>query len=225
MIHLESILEDLKEDLLNIANMAKAQLELSREAIYNNSNKKEMVKEIVAKDKLIDAYELKINKDCENILALHTPVAIDLRFVLASIKINSNLERIGDHAVGIAKLLVDFEDEFEKNLLDNFKVSEMYAEAIAMVDSIIVALANNDTSLAREIFKKDDFLNDNYKKAAKNAIKILQAEPQKAEAIINLLSIIRKIERVGDLTKNLGMEIIFHIEAKVLRHAKKGKKT
>ncbi|HYG40251.1 MAG TPA: phosphate signaling complex protein PhoU, partial [Cytophagales bacterium] len=186
---------------------------------------KEMVKEIVAKDKLIDAYELKINKDCENILALHTPVAIDLRFVLASIKINSNLERIGDHAVGIAKLLVDFEDEFEKNLLDNFKVSEMYAEAIAMVDSIIVALANNDTSLAREIFKKDDFLNDNYKKAAKNAIKILQAEPQKAEAIINLLSIIRKIERVGDLTKNLGMEIIFHIEAKVLRHAKKGKKT
>lgn len=224
-MHIEAVLEDLKGDLLNIANMAKDQLERSKEAIYNKENKKAIVKEIVASDKLIDAYELKINKDCENILALHNPVAIDLRFVLASIKINSNLERIGDHAVGIAKLLVDFEDEFEQNLLDTFKVSEMFAEAIAMVDSIIVALENNDTTLAREIFKKDDFLNDNYKKATKNAIKILQTEPQKAEAIINLLTIIRKIERVGDLTKFLGMEIIFHIEAKVLRHGKKDKKS
>ena len=207
-----------------MADLVKGQLQSSREVVFSKGNKKEIVKRIANKDKLVDAYELKIDKDCENILALHNPVAVDLRFVLASMKMNHNLEKIGDHAVGVSKLLADSDTSYEEDLLQTFKINEMFDEALAMLDSIIVALTNNDTSLARQIFKKDDFLNENHKRAAKIGIDIIHKDSQKAEVIINLLSMIRKLERVGDLAKNLGMEIIFHVEAKVLRHKKKSKK-
>jgi phosphate transport system protein len=121
-------------------------------------------------------------------------------------------------------LFVESEEISDETLLSTFQVNEMFAEALSMLDSIINSLATNDTSLAREIFRRDDFINENHKRATSIGIEIIQKEPKKAATIINLLSIIRKIERVGDLAKNLGMEIIFHVEAKVLKHAKKDKK-
>lgn len=221
MSNLEIELDQLKQDLLEMTNLVKTQLEKSREAVVENDL--DLADEIIANDKRINGLELKIDKDCENILALYAPVAIDLRFILASLKINHDLERIGDHAEGIAKYVKDIGEQINPEDLKNFKVVEMYDKAITMLEDIHEALLNEDTKLARKIFKKDDFLNKKNKKATKYAIATIKASPEKAKVIIPLLSIIRKIERVGDLTKNLGEEIIFHIEAKVLKHKKKDK--
>ena len=222
MSNLELELEQLKQDLLEMTNMVKTQLEKSREAAINNDL--DLANEVIANDKRVNAIELKIDKDCENILALFAPVAIDLRFILASLKINHDLERIGDHAEGIARYVIDIGEKIDPEDYSTFKVAEMYDKAITMLEDVFEALSNDDTKLARKIFKKDDFLNKKNKKATKVAIKIIKENPDKAKVIIPLLSIIRKIERVGDLTKNLGEEIIFHIEAKVLKHKKKDKK-
>lgn len=221
MSNLEVELDQLKNDLLEMTNLVKTQLEKSRNVAVENDL--DLADEIIANDKRINGLELKIDKDCENILALYAPVAIDLRFILASLKINHDLERIGDHAEGIAKYLKDIGEKIDPELLKKFKIMEMYSKAITMLEDIHEALLNDDTKLARKIFKKDDFLNKKNKKATRYAITAIKENPEKAKVIIPLLSIIRKIERVGDLTKNLGEEIIFHIEAKVLKHKKKEK--
>lgn len=221
MSNLEVELEQLKQDLLEMTNLVKTQLEKSRQAAIENDL--DLADEVIANDKRVNGLELKIDKDCENILALYAPVAIDLRFILASLKINHDLERIGDHAEGIARYLKDIREAIDPEDLKGFFVIEMYNKAITMLEDIHEALMNDDTKLARKIFKKDDYLNKKNKKATKFAIASIKDNPEKAKVIIPLLSIIRKIERVGDLTKNLGEEIIFHIEAKVLKHKKKDK--
>ncbi|MDQ3536528.1 MAG: phosphate signaling complex protein PhoU [Bacteroidota bacterium] len=222
MSNLEVELEHLKQDLLEMTDLVKNQLEKSMIAVF--SNDLDLANQVIANDKRINGLELKIDKDCENILALYAPVAIDLRFVLASLKINHDLERIGDHAEGIARYVADFGEKIEEEILAEFKIAEMYGKAITMLEDINEALQNDDTKLARKIFKKDDYLDKRNKKATKNAVKLIEQFPEKAKIIIPLLSIVRKIDRVGDLTKNLGEEIIFHIEAKVLKHKKKEKK-
>jgi phosphate transport system protein len=222
MSNLEVELEHLKQDLLEMTDLVKNQLEKSMIAVF--SNDLDLANQVIANDKRINGLELKIDKDCENILALYSPVAIDLRFVLASLKINHDLERIGDHAEGIARYVADFGEKIEEEILTEFKIAEMYGKAITMLEDINEALQNDDTKLARKIFKKDDYLDKRNKKATKNAVKLIEQFPEKAKIIIPLLSIVRKIDRVGDLTKNLGEEIIFHIEAKVLKHKKKEKK-
>lgn len=221
MSNLEIELDQLKQDLLDMANLVKTQLEKSRDAAINNDQ--DLASEVIANDKRVNAIELKIDKDCENVLALYAPVAIDLRFILASLKINHDLERIGDHAEGIARYIIDIGEQIDPEDFENFQVIAMYNKAITMLENIHEALQNDDTKLARKIFKKDDFLNKKNRKATKYAIATIKQYPEKAKVIIPLLSIIRKIERVGDLTKNLGEEIIFHIEAKVLKHKKKDK--
>ncbi|MDQ3395086.1 MAG: phosphate signaling complex protein PhoU [Bacteroidota bacterium] len=222
MSNLEVELDHLKQGLLEMTELVKNQLEKSKSATFNYDL--DLANEVIANDKRVNAIELKLDKDCENILALYAPVAIDLRFVLASLKINHDLERIGDHAEGIARYVKDLDEKIEEEFLIEFKLAEMFGKAITMLEDIQEALQNDDTELARKIFKKDDFLNKKNKKATKNAINLINQAPEKAKIIIPLLSIIRKIERVGDLTKNLGEEIIFHIEAKVLKHKKKEKK-
>ena len=211
----------LKHDLLEMAFLVRVQLEKSREALLNYDT--DLASEVIANDKRVNVMELKIDKYCEHILALYSPVATDLRFVLASLKINHALERIGDHAEGIGWYVVETGKRIEQELIDRFMVVQMFDKAISMIENIYEALENEDTVLARKIFKKDDFLNKKNKKATKLAIKTIKESPEKTKMIIPLLSIVRKIERVGDLTKNMGEEIIFHIEAKVLKHKKKEK--
>lgn len=221
MSNLEAELEQLKQDLLEMTDLVKVQLEKSMVAAFNYDL--DLANEVIANDKRVNGIELKIDKDCEQILALYAPVAIDLRFVLASLKINHDLERIGDHAEGISRYVTDIGQPIEEEILAEFKLREMYEKAITMLEDIHEALQNDDTKLARKIFKKDDYLNKKNKKATKNAIKYIEQNPSKAKVVIPLLSIVRKIERVGDLTTNLGEEIIFHIEAKVMKHKKKEK--
>jgi phosphate transport system protein len=164
---------------------------------------------------------LKIDRDCENIFALFCPVAIDLRFLLAVLKINSNLERIGDIAEGIAKYIIDAEAPFTKELLDVTRILPMYEESVKMLEDTQEAFEKEDTILARSVFKKDDFLDDINRQAHKVLERYLKDHPEDTSQALWLLSIIRKLERVGDQAKNVAEEIIFYLEAKVLKHKNK----
>jgi len=195
------------------------QLEKSKEALELCD--KNLSNDIKANEKRVDAYELKIDMDCENILALFNPVAIDLRFVLAVLKINYNLERIGDYANSISSSIDELAEPYKKEFLQETRVLEMYDITLSMLKDALICFETEDNQLARTIFKRDNDLDKINKKSHVLIAELLSNQQADVAHSLNVLSIIRKLERVGDQAKNIAEEIIFHIEAKVLRHAKK----
>lgn len=176
--------------------------------------------EVLANEKRINALELTMDKDCENILALHNPVATDLRFVLAVLKITNDLERIGDNAKNIATFLTKNEKRLDQNSIQKFGIEKMYDVSISMLSCLGTALKNDDAELARKTFKEEDLLNKKNKSGPKIAASLIEADPKNAKFIVRLLSVVNKIERIGDLAINIAEEVVFHVEAKVLKHKK-----
>ncbi|HWB24004.1 MAG TPA: phosphate signaling complex protein PhoU [Chitinophagaceae bacterium] len=220
MTQLETEIQLLKDEVKNMWVLVNSQLAKARASLLNFD--KDLSREVILKEKRVNGSELKIDRDCENMFALYTPVAIDLRFLLAVLKINSNLERIGDIAEGIAKYVLSAQAPFTAELIEATRLADMYSDAMAMVEDSLRAFEHEDTGLARSVFKKDDALDVINKKANELVINYLDKYPRDLDAALYALSIIRKLERVGDQTKNIAEEIIFYLEAKVLKHSSKG---
>jgi phosphate transport system protein len=216
MTQLDTELQKLRTSLTDMWNLVISQLVNTSEAIDNGDC--DLVNEIKANEKRVDAFELKIDMDCENILALHTPVANDLRFVLAVLKINYNLERIGDYAHSIAKLTGV--TPFSKGNLKKTEVRKMFEVSIKMLTDALESFENEDIHKLQKIFKKDEKLDKSNRNANGRIAELIKKKPADIQNLLNLLTIIRRLERVGDQTKNIGEEIIFYIEARVLRHKK-----
>lgn len=216
MTHLDTELQQLKSEIIKMWNLVILQLKKTHEALV--AFDKDLAREVVSNERRVNAHELKIDRDCENIFALFNPVAVDLRFVLAALKINNNLERTGDIADGIAKFIISEADPFDEKLLVNAQLNEMYEEANDMLADVLRAYEQEDTRLARSVFKRDDLLDEINKKANSVIAEYIRNNPDKIEQGLYILSTIRKLERVGDQCKNLAEEIIFYIEAKVLKH-------
>jgi phosphate transport system protein len=220
---LDNEIQQLKLEVISMWEMVVSQLQKAEEALKKMD--RDLAREVILTEKRVNAFELKIDRDCEDILALFAPVAIDLRFILAVLKINMNLERTGDIAEGIAKFVVDISSDFDVRLLEITKVIEMYQQANEMIIDVMNAFDQEDTILARKVFKKDDLLDEINKNAAVVVADFIKDNPAKIESALYTLSTIRKLERVGDQVKNMAEEIIFYSEAKVLKHKPKNKKS
>lgn len=219
MTHLDIEIKKLKTDVTEMFGMALSQLEKSKEALV--SLDKDLARDVIVNEKRVNSFELKLDRDCENIIALFNPVAVDLRFVLACLKINSNLERIGDIADGIAKFALNIKLTPEKELLSKTRLIEMFDTANSMLKDTMTAFENEDTKLARSVFERDEFL-DEVNAAANTAVaEFIRSHQDRINQSLYALSTIRKLERVGDQCKNIAEEIIFYIEAKVLKHSLK----
>jgi phosphate transport system protein len=221
MTHLETELKLLKVDIIEMWDMVINQISKSKDALANFD--KDLARDIKLTEKRIDSYELKIDRDCENVLALYAPVAIDLRFVLAILKINYNLERIGDYANGIAKIIENLDKPFKTEHFKQTQVLEMFDISISIMTDALNAFEKDDTKLGRSVFKKDRDLDDINDKAPEAIYELIKKYPDYANHSLGLLSIIRKLERAGDHTQNIAEEFIFFIEAKVLKHRSKKK--
>ncbi len=219
MSHLAAELQRLKDEVFQLLQLVHSQIEKSKQAI--STSDRDLASHVVANDKRVNASELTIDRDCENILALYNPVAIDLRFVLACIKMNHSLERIGDNAEGLAMYVNSAPGPFPQDILDIFNIMPAFDRALEMFSLIMDAYRKEDPALARKVFNLDELLNQYNSAATKIAIEKIKSNPEKAEEILYIMGAMRKIERMGDLTKNMAEEIIFYIEAKVLRHIKK----
>lgn len=219
MTQLESNLKGLKESTVEMITLAKIQLQRSKTAFLEKNE--DLAEEIFLSEKHLNNFELKIDRDCENIFALHNPVASDLRLVIAILKVISDVERIGDHAEGIAGYVSQIDNEIDKKLLIKLRFNEMYEMSLKMLDMIEESFGNEDVNLARKVFKLDKSLNE-IKLAAPDVISdYLQTNPQVTKQALFLFSTIRKLERVGDLIKNIAEQLIFYTEAKVVRHRSK----
>lgn len=214
---IDSEILDLKKELLKMFFLVESQWEKGATAILNYDQ--DMAEEISSSENRINAQELKIDSDCENIIALHSPVAVDLRFILSSYKINHSLEHIADIAQSIAKYVADSDLAYNQEIINQTKVNEMLETFNSMMDCLIDAFENEDPKIARKVFKKDKVLNKINTEAHKIIVDNMNTYDN--GMLLFLLSSIRKIERAGDSLKKIGEEIIYHLEAKVLKHQKK----
>jgi phosphate transport system protein len=222
MTHLETELKQLKSDILEMWTHVINQLSKSSEVLKNFD--KELACEVIAGEKQVDAFELKINMDCENILALFNPLASDLRLVLAVMRMNYDLERIGDYAKSIVKTVVGSDKPFNEELLKKTQVPEMFDVAIGMLTIALESFESEEHKNIKKIFKNDVSLDQVNKNADEIIAKLIRKNPEEIINCLHLHSTIRKLERVGDQTKNIAEEIVFYIDAKVIRHKKKKEK-
>jgi len=200
-------------------SMCKSQLQKTKESFVTHDS--DLAEEVMRKESRINALDIKIEKDCERYLALYNPVASDLRFIMAVLKINAELERIADHSYNISKYVVDVDNKISAQLLEATQFEKMYDTVMSMMGNISDAYENKDVKCARKVFKKDKVLDEINLKS----FSVLRAEIKKDDSIIDqafiLFSVVKKLERVGDLIKNIAEEIIFYIDAEVLKHQRK----
>jgi len=216
MTHLDIELKNLRTDVVDMFQLVGSQLSKSKEALIRLD--KDLAREVLVNEKRVNAFELKIDRECENIIALFNPVAIDLRFVLACLKINSNIERIGDIAEAISQFVLNIRIEPDQKLLETTRMIEMFDTGILMMTEVLQAFETEDTSLARGVFQKDEIMDQINLNANQAVADFILANTDRINQSLYLLSSIRKLERLGDQCKNIAEEIIFYIEAKVLKH-------
>jgi len=216
MTQLEIEINELKTEVSNMWALVLSQLTKARNAIELFDQ--DLAREVVLREKRVNAYELKIDRDCENIFALYCPVAVDLRFLLAALKINNNLERIGDIADGIARYVVEVRKPFNQDVMESTQLLTMFQDSIEVMKDAKAAFESEDTTLARTIFEKDEVLNSYNMSANRILAECIRQDIDATFDAMTVLSIIRKLERVGDQCTNIAEEIIFYIEAKVLKH-------
>ena len=215
---IEIELANLKSSLVELSNMVLLQIDKAGNALNNCDL--ELVEEVMRYEKRVNGLEVNVEKACENILALYNPVAHDLRYVLSTLKINVNLERIGDYARSISKIIKNKATPFKPELLEMFEINKMFQTTHMMMLTVLESIENDQNSSLKGIFSQDDILNDIQDDAPSRITEYIKKHPDDILECLNLYVVVRKLERVGDHLKNIAEEIIFYKEAKILRHKK-----
>lgn len=219
MKHTEKELAVLKNEVTQMWHLVLSQLEKAKQAFL--ANDLELAREVISREKRVNTFELKIDSDCENYIALFTPVAIDLRLVLSLIKICGTLERIGDFAEGIARhVMNDNCSPVVKALKDELQLETMFDTVISMLTDSFVTLESENTKLSGKILMKDEKVDELYLNAIGVLAGHVSVHPENAACVLKTLLVIRKVERIGDHCSNIVEEIVFYIDAKVLKHKK-----
>jgi phosphate transport system protein len=208
------LLDDIKKDLIYLANEVENNIRQAVKALKKGDG--ELAKQIVDKDSEIDEMEVKIEKSFLELLALQQPVAIDLRFIVGGLKMNNDLERIGDHAVNIAKTVISCPS---MQRLDSVKkINLMKKISCSMLHDVVSAFIHQDAEEALEMRERDEELDVLYEEVVVLTKDILKKDPDKLDENFAIVRVARSLERVGDLATNIGEEVVFMKDAKIIRH-------
>jgi len=212
--HFRKELENIKKRILTLGSMVEDRLRLAIQAV--DQADAEIAQRIIKTDYEIDEMEVEIEEECLKVLALHQPVAVDLRFIIAVIKINNELERIGDQAVNIAQRVEVIANRPKPPFM--FDYSVMGEKTQRMLKMSLDALVNLDVDTSYKVIMMDDEV-DQIKKDAYDKIKqAIQDLPERVGYYINLLLISRHLERLADHATNVAEEVIYLVEGEIYRH-------
>jgi phosphate transport system protein len=219
-VHLEREIANLKKLLLTLGTMVEESLHDAVTAVSEGDSG--IAKRVVRGDNDIDQMEVQIEEECLKILALYQPVAVDLRFIVAVLKINNDLERIGDLAVNVAeraKVLAG-KPRIEHGLWNFY--DDMQQKARAMVKDSLDALVNLDVHLAQTVRDADDEVDAINRIAYDHAKKLLATKPDWIETLVPMVNVFRHLERVADQATNIAEDVIYMCEGKIVRHRPEG---
>ncbi|MDR0973273.1 MAG: phosphate signaling complex protein PhoU [Prevotellaceae bacterium] len=220
---IEAELQHLKKELGEMWTLVYNQLDRVGEAVLTNN--RELAEQVLVRESRVNAFELKIDSDIEDMIALYNPVGVDLRLVLAVSKINSNLERLGDFAEGIARFMRDCDMVvFDADLIHRLNLNEMIKEVLEMLYNAKQAMDEENIDMANSVFMKDNVVDEINAAAPHVLAQYIQKDPSSTLFCLNMISVFRKLERAGDHITNIAEEIVFYIDAKVLKHQGKAHK-
>lgn len=218
--HFEEAEEELKNRLLHMGGIAEEMIHLATQALLER--KDEPLKRIAENEEKTNELHIEIDDRCLKLIALHQPAAADLRFIMAAIKINSDLERIADQAVNVSEntaVLLKL-PQLEKKLLDIPRMAEL---AKGMVKDSLDAFVKKDVALARAVVNRDDE-EDQLKNAALHELmQVMQSDSSTIQSALGLILIARNIERIADHATNIAEDVIFMVLGKDIRHGAEDK--
>lgn len=213
---IEILLQAIKDSLMQMWNMIDEQIQRTEVALFNTD--KELAREIIVRERLINQMDNKILLMCENYLALNAPVATDLREILATLRINSNLERIGDYAKDIAMYVRDKKFKLEDAEMKKLKLKDLLLCLTRMDEINKMCFEKGNTKIIRDVFALDDQVDKINHDALEIVSQLIKADNSKIEDYIGLITAIKRLERIGDRLNNIAEETIFYLEANIVKH-------
>ncbi len=178
----------------------------------------EMAEKVVARDDEVDELELQIDEQCERVLALYHPVAQELRMLITAVKINTDLERIGDHCKNLAKNTRHVDRA--PDLLQSTHISDMTMHARAMLRNVQDAFFERDRVGAREVLAQDKQVDRLHEENFADLVRFGREHPDQMEAVAHLVTASKALERISDHAKNIAESVVFLVEGKDIRHRK-----
>lgn len=212
-VHMLRAIEDIKKEILSLGAMVEDRLKKAIFAIQTEDL--ELAQKVIDTDFEVDEKEIEVEEECLKILALYQPVATDLRFIVAVIKINNDLERIADYASNIAIRFRTSSQNPNKFKYDYTAMADLTAKMLKMS---LDALVRVDVDMAYEVRSMDADVNTMRNEAYDSMKKDIQKHPDMVSEIINMYLISRHLERIGDHTTNIAEEVIYLIEGEIIRH-------
>lgn len=213
-MHIAREIENLKKRLLALSAMVEESFE--RSVLALNRMDGTLARQVIGGDVVVDQTEVDIEEECLKVLALHQPVANDLRFIVSILKINNDLERIADLAVNIAERVIDLQ-QMERTP-PPFDFVTMSAKVHAMVKKGLDSLVNLDPHLAREVISLDDEVDQMHHETYGLVIEQIKQHPDRIHGLICYLVISRYLERIADQTTNIAEDTLYLVEGKIVRH-------
>jgi phosphate transport system protein len=214
MKHLDRALSQLSVDILTVGDKVEEALASAAQAYLGQ----DMVtaRAVIEGDKEVDAREVEVEEECLKILALHQPVAADLRYVVTALKVNNDLERIGDLSANIGHRTVSLASLGEMHAPTTLSV--MSRLSLEMVRKSLKALVDRDTKSAREVLEEDNRLDDLHRRTFSELMTLMASDSSAVTEATQHLSVSRCFERIGDLATNIAEDVIFLVDGDVVRH-------
>ena len=213
-VHLDREIDDLKRDLLSLCAIVGEQVQMAMRALLERDQ--ELAADVRQRDAEVDQREVEVEEECLKILALHQPVAVDLRFIVAALKINNDLERIGDLAVNVARKARALAARPPMPI--PFDLAGMSEKTQAMLHDSLDALVNLDAKLANEVCGRDDEIDGMKRDVRRQVEAMIAADPEQTRPLLRLLAASRNLERIADLATNIAEDVIYMVDGKIIRH-------
>src|SRR6266576_940696 len=212
--HFQEELEHLKTRLLEMGGLAEEQVRIAVKALVDRD--RETIERVLQADEPINKLHIEIDGRCFTLLALHQPMAVDLRAIVAAVKINTDLERVGDLAINIAEAAQRYVGHAPvKKLID---IPRMAAIAQRMLRDALDAFVRRDTELAQHVLNEDDALDALKTQIFRELLAYMLQDPATIEPALDLILVSRHLERIGDHATNIAEDVIFMVSAKDVRH-------
>lgn len=215
--HLQRAINQLMEQLIALG--AKVESSVKRSVQSLEESDIPLAEQVIREDSEIDKRELDIEEECLKIFALHQPVAVDLRYLVAVLKINNDMERIGDLAQNIAGHTLRILRASALVKPSQLDVTPIYHKVQVMLKKSIDAIVNLDVKTAGEIMKADDEVDRLHREYAQRVVEEIRTHPDKAEVLIQYIHVARHLERIADHTTNIAEDVIYLIEGEIVRHS------
>ncbi|MFO7769304.1 MAG: phosphate signaling complex protein PhoU [bacterium] len=213
-LHLMRDLDNLKREILTMGGMVEEALDKSINAVMNRDA--DLAREVLDGEEAINTKELEISEEALKVLALHQPVAVDLRYVIAVIMVNNDLERVGDLAENIAERTLDMARLSEEPV--PYDLSQMAETVRLMVRESLDSLVNQDVPKARRVCELDDEVDDLHREVYRIMRALMKEDPESVDRATHVISISRALERVADHATNIAEDVVFLVEGEIIRH-------